>query len=42
MGGIAFREIIGNAAIPVAWEYDVDPANLRVYLSEVRRLVEEM
>ena len=29
-----------DAAIPVAWEYDVDPANLREYLNEVRRLFE--
>jgi len=27
-----------DAAIPVAWEYDVDPENLREYLDEVRRL----
>ena len=27
-----------DAAIPVAWEYDVDPADLRQYMNEVRRL----
>lgn len=27
-----------NAAIPIAWNYDVDPADLRQYMNEVRRL----
>jgi len=30
-----------DAAIPMAWEYDVDPKNLREYLDEVRHLFEE-
>jgi hypothetical protein len=25
-------------ALPVAWEYDIDPADLELYLAEVRRL----
>ena len=30
-----------DAAIPVAWEYDVDPADLRQYMNEVRRLLSQ-